>query len=461
MRWLAVVAALAAPACLVLSWILWHTPYPLSEGVALLEDVDDPSSFRFLDPSTAYYRPLFHLSLFGAWHLAPSLDGFLALVRLFHIVPAVGLIALLLVHLRPARLIDAAAASVAVAVLMGSPGFLDNVEIPLTYTIVGMLCALMVWLVMERDHAAWHGPAIVALTLIAIGFKEQGLVIVPVVVVAWWMGAPGVRRATAAAVIAIAVAYVGIRLGRSARWAPFEQDIGLWFTLVPAREAVDRFGTFPYWMYAYNGASTVANVLFAEPTAGVFRIIDAIVHGGVMPWQIVYLWSSIATTTVIAWWAIGTARRSKGDGWSREARVAAALATALAASGALSFNYSRDRLGGMALVFYAIATYYAVRALVDRAGGLPRYARTVAGVALLLVAFAWQVRVVHTLEFARRRSANSYREWITDLHQRREQSATQPVYLRIMEELAPQGTAEGLARPTRYPEWLFGILGPF
>jgi hypothetical protein len=432
----------------------------MSEGIALVEDVADVSSFRFLDPAVAYYRPLYHLSLYAAWHAAPSLDAFVATIRLFQIVPAVALVTMLIVHLRPKRPVDAAAATLAVAVLFGSPGFKDNLEIPLTYTIVGMAAALAVWMLLERDHRAWHGAAIVVLTVIAIGFKEQGLVLVPVVVVAWWMGAPGVRRSTALIVVGLGVAYVALRLLRSHDLPVFGQDIGLGFSQLSAAEATRRFGPFPVAIYAYNSVSTMANVLLAEPTAGVFIITRAMVSGDMRPWHGVYLASSIATTALIAWWAIAEFRRSSIGGWTQEARVAGVFIAALAASGALSFDYSRDRLGGMAVVFYALAGFHATRAFVNR----PKEQRliTAAGTAvfLLFLAAAWQVRTLHTLEHSRRLAANSHREWLTDLHERRVEFAERPVFIHLLEAFVPQGTTTGLAQPTRFPQWLFDVLGP-
>lgn len=459
--WTWVVIVIAAPVVVTLCAILWRTPYPLSEGVALLEDVSDPTSLRFLNPAVTYYRPLFHLSLFTAWHASPSLDAFLALVRLYHIVPVAMLVVLLIAYLRPARATEAAAATLAVAVLLGSPGLKDNLEIPLTYTIVGMAVVLGLWMLLERAARPWHGPAIIGLTLVAIGFKEQGLVLVPVIVLAWWMGSPGLGRWTALTVAAIAVAYVALRLGQGDGFATFEQDIGFGFTQLPTGAATERFGEFPIWIYAYNGASTVANVLFAEPTSGVFRITREMLFGEPAPWHFIYLASSVATTALIAWWAIGEIRRSLATGWTREGRVAGAFIVALAASGALSFNYSRDRLGGMAVVFYALATFFAVRAFIERPAHLTRRTGAVACTLLVLLAFAWQLRTIHTLERLRRLSANGQREWITDLRERRVEWAGRPVVIDLLEQLRTPGTSQGLARQTLYPEWVFKILGPF
>ncbi|MGH9202605.1 MAG: hypothetical protein ACRD2A_15380, partial [Vicinamibacterales bacterium] len=136
--WTVAVLAASAPLLWMLGFILWRTPVPLSEAVALLEDVARNPPSRFLDPDTSYYRPLFHVTLSTLWHHAGSLQATLASIKLLHIVP-VSLLALLFIwHIRPRTAIDATAATVAVAVLVGSAAFRDNLEIPLSYTTVGM-----------------------------------------------------------------------------------------------------------------------------------------------------------------------------------------------------------------------------------------------------------------------------------------------------------------------------------
>ena len=204
-------------------------------------------------------------------------------------------------HLRPRTLLNAAAASVAVAVVIGSPGFRDNLELPLSYTIVGMPLALIAWMLMNGQPRAWHAPLIVGLTLIAIGFKEQGLVLVPVAVVCWWTRAPGATRGLAATLAALAVAYVLFRLQWRSDWPIFEQAVGLGFRELEVPEATERFGAFPYWIYAYNAAGTIANALFAEPGRGVFRIVQAWSEGRAQAWQFVHVGSSIGLTGAIAW----------------------------------------------------------------------------------------------------------------------------------------------------------------
>src|SRR5262249_55285615 len=272
--------------------------------------------------------------------------------KLIEIAAVAGLMALFIWYVRPRTFIDAAAAAFAIAVLVGTPGFRDNLELPLIYTTVGMPLLLIVWILLERGHRAGHLPIILPLSILAVGFKEQGLVIVPVVLAAWWTGAPGARRATAVAIVVMTTIYLAIRLSSSGSWPAFVQDVGYGFTTLSPDEATTRFGTFPLAMYAYNVAVTVMNVLFSEPTAGVFTIVRHARSGELAAWEINHLISSAALTVLILWWGVGALRRNRGTPWTLESRVFIATVIAIAASGALGFNYTRDRLGGMAIVFY-------------------------------------------------------------------------------------------------------------
>lgn len=482
-HWRLVVLAVSAPLLVLLSLTLWRTPFPLSEGVALLEDVAQNPATRFFSLDTSYYRPLYHLTLSAIWHGAGSIDVALGGIKLLQIIPVLLLVLLFIWHLRPQTSVDAAVALVAVAVLFGSAAFRDNLEIPLSYTTVGMPAALAAWMVLEREHRRGSTAAIVALTLVAIGFKEQGLVIVPVVVAAWWAGAPGVRRSTAMAVVVVAVAYVGLRLTESGSWPLFQQDVGFGFARLSPDEATARFGAFPLWIFIYSAASTVGNVLFAEPTAGVFRIVDSIRHGRPVPAEVAELVSSVALTAIIGWWAVGVVRRAVREGWSADARLVLVTATALAGCAALSVNYSRDRLGGMALVFYGLSAYAALRAVSLRAlslraaslravslravslqAGALRSAHTsprrcaVAGALLMVLAGLWEIRAVGTIDYARDTARKNRREWLVGLPQRRGEFADRATYLRLMESLVEQGTDPAAPSPTRYRRWAARVV---
>lgn len=455
--------AVCAPVVAVLCLTLWRTPLPISEAMAIFEDVVNYPLTRFLIPDTSYYRPLFHVTISAIWHNAGSLEAALAGIKLLHIVPILLVITVFVWHLRPRTSVEAAAAALAVAILVGSPGFRDNLELPLSYTIVGMPVALLVWIMLARErrmiHPVWHQAAIVLLTLVAIGFKEQGLVVVPLVLAAWWTRAPGARGATAAVLVALTGAYVALRLIGRESWPMFEQAVGLGFGEMEPAEAAERYGTFPYLLYAYSGVSTIANVLFAEPTRGTFSIVRALVNGQSQPWQLVHLASSVALTTIIGWWGVRRLRDAARTGWSPEARVFVTLLVVLLASGVLSFSYSRDRLGGMAVPFYAMAAFYALRAAGERVLSAPRAAFAAAAVLLLAVSAAWQVRAVGTIERARFFATRNQAEWLVLLPERRLEFADRRTYLRIMDAMLEQGTGPDAPRPTRYPRWMSRWVG--
>lgn len=459
--WTTAAVALTLPFLLALCGTLWQAPFPIGDSVGIFEDVERRDAASFLLPSSSYYRPLFYLAISAIWHSANSIGEALRTVRLLHVVPVTAVVLLMVWHLRPRTAIEAGAALTAAAVMTGAPGFLGNLELPLSYTIVGMLAALLAWIVLERPRRAWHTAAIVLLTLIAIGFKEQGLVLVPVVVAAWWMNAPGATRAAAALVALVATVYIVFRLAYHDPSLPmFEQDVGYGFTAFAADEAEERFGAFPYGIYAYNAASTIANVLFAEPTDGIFRFVRAARDGASQPWHAVYALSSAATTLLIAWWAAG-AFRHRGAASRHDARLVVALVLALAASGALSFNYSRDRLGGMAVVFYALSSYYAVRAAASRAAVAAVPITAAAAILLMLVASGWQLRALYTIEFTKQRAVNSQREWITHLRRREADFAGRPVYLHVLRGMQEQGLAPLTVERTSYPRWFLGLLGEY
>jgi hypothetical protein len=459
--WTLAVAVVAAVAVAPLVAVLWRSPLPLSETVALLEDVARRTAGSFFIPDTPYYRPLFHATLGAIWNSGGSLETRLAAIHVLQIVPLLALVGALVAWLRPRRAAEAGAALVAVAVLLGSPGMRDNLELPLSYTTVGMPLAVVVWalLTVER-RKPWHLPLVLILMLVAIGFKEQGLAIVAVVAAAVVTRAPAASRGLAVAVGVLAIGYVALRLSWHARLPIFEQSVGLGFHEIEPREAIARYGAFPYPVYAYSALATVGNVLFSEPTRGVFSLTWTIGHGVAQAWEYVHLLSSAALTALIAWWGLRTVTRARVDGWATESRTAVALVLVLLACGALSFNYSRDRLGGMAVPFYAAAAYFAVLEAARSARGLPVARQRWITAGLIALGVLWGVRTVGSVEAIRAFSARNQLEWMTQGPPRRLEFAERHTYLAIMNELRPQGTAAGVPHAARYPGVLASLFGP-
>jgi hypothetical protein len=143
-----------------------------------------------------------------------------------------------------------------------------------------------------------------------------------------------------------------------------------------------------------------------------------------------------------------------------ERRAYTAMLIALLASGALSFDYSRDRLGGMAAVYYALAAFFAVRRL-----DLWRHANRMllgglAALVLVAVASGWAIRAYGTVEWVRRTSEMNYQGWLAQLAPRRQRFGDRHVYLQIMESMVSQGIDPSAPRPTRRPFWWASTLLP-
>src|SRR6185436_19436344 len=125
--------------------------------------------------------------------------------------------------------------------------------------------------------------------------------------------------------------------------------------------------------------------------------------------------------------------REAGQPWSLETRLIVGTVLAIGASGALGFNYSRDRMGGMAVVLLAIAAYFAVRTAGERIALQTSRVRVLgATICLALLASAWQVRAMGTIDSVRLRGEKVHREWLTDLQQRRVDYSGHTQYLRIL-----------------------------
>ena len=150
----------------------------------------------------------------------------------------------------------------------------------------------------------------------------------------------------------IAIAYVLFRLQWRGDWPVFEQAVGLGFGRWKFRKRQHASARFHTGSTRITPLSTIANALFAEPGRGVFRIVQAWSEGQVQAWQVAHVGSSIGLTGLIGWWGAAVASRRAQTGGRSSRAPSSHGAVVLLACGALSFNYSRERLAGMAVVFY-------------------------------------------------------------------------------------------------------------
>ena len=166
-----------------------------------------------------------------------------------------------------------------------------------------------------------------------------------------------------------------LRVARRGTPGITERSSGYWLSVLEPEELERRFGSWPYGFYAYNVASSVSSVLFAEPQSGVFVAVRAWLQDEVRPRLVIAFLSAVPTTALIVW-AIARlgrrtgAARSAGDDTSRG--VIFVAAAVIVASAVLSYAYTKDEIMSTAGVFYAFAAFHAFRAAIAYSPTAPR-----------------------------------------------------------------------------------------
>jgi hypothetical protein len=424
--WALVYVALFALVFFRISWSLGDT-YSHLAGPALSSWHD-----AFVDAFTARgreYRPFFTLGIKTAYEAAGTwLPFYQSLVLLLF-----GALLMLVVWLcRPVGRPRALAACVAVSCVCG----LHTSRIlfgfwPLNHyaaVMVMMLAAIGLALHPRTRPYDWLFGL---LMLIATLSLEFGILIVPVLTVLWWFGAPGISWRGVAAMLAAVVLYATIRFtfgdhsGELTLWA----DSGFGFQNLDANTLRARFGGTPWVLWTYNVAGAMLTVLFSEPRGGVYSFVESLLARDMETWQWFQVGSSALTTLVIAaglvrGWPWKEERRQgvPGDG-ERDRLLVVAGCALLVFGSVLSFVYARDRLGLAGGIGYALLLYVAVGSWMEKtgirdagsgirdAGSQSRWKRQAVHGVLLIVAALWVIRSAETWLQLRDTAWDYHVEW--------------------------------------------------
>ena len=384
-----------------ISWALGDT-YSHLAGPAL-------SSWReaFVDAFTARgreYRPFFTLGIKAAYEAVGTwLPFYQSLVLLLF----GALLALVVWLCRPVGRSRARAACVAVSCICG----LHTSRILFGFWPLNHYAAVMVTMLVAIGLALHprtrpHDWVFGLLMLVATLSLEFGILIVPVLTVLWWFGAPGISWRGVTAMVAAVAVYATIRFtfgdhsGELTLWA----DTGFGFQNLDANTLRARFGDAPLVLWIYNVVGTMLTVLFSEPRDGVYSFTESLLARDMETWQWFQVGSSALTTLVIA------AGLLRGWPWKERDRLLVVAGCALLVFGsALSFVYSRDRLGLAGGIGYALLLYVAVGSWLDRPGS-GRGRQVVTGV-VTLVAALWVVRSAETWFQLRDTAWDYHVEW--------------------------------------------------
>ena len=442
---------------------------PVQPSDALSELLDaqaSPSiatSFGNAVGTTSYLRPLRIAQIKAFFDLAQG--RYRLVYRGFHALLIVALIWLFVRALPVESPLDAAAAAVALTVLTGLHTFLGFLReaFPINHFLevaVFVLIALNLTLsnggLPRAGSRGWLIDMLAAITFAAAALTlESGVLIWVVIATAWMVGLRGVSSRGLVMVTTLLAGYFVLRFWYLDTGLPSltERTSGFFLERLEPSELQRRFGDRAFVFYAYNVVASVLSVLFSEPRDGLFVATRAWRGSDVHPHAYLTVLSSLAMTVAMAWAAVAWWKRRSPLG--RSGRLAIVAAVVIAANAALSFSYTKDDIIAVAGVFYAMAAFAAVRAVLEYAhtGGLVRAA--VVSMAMLALGSAWAVRssgVHHVMSEHAFRARNDWAELPMKWQREgRWPSTAEPVAL--IEGLRNDALAADVPNPQMVPEW--------
>jgi hypothetical protein len=411
-------------------------------------------SLRF---STTTLRPMRYLQ--ARWLLDAARRTnvtYNAVFRAAH-VALLGLLVALFVLVVPVKnWTDLAAFSVALLVLLGIHTFVAMLQeaFPVNHYAEVGVCALGVF-VIARQPPRWFFPVLVCLLLaFALSVIESGAM---VWVVAVCCAAAGMRGMTRSSVIAATLVLGAYLLARYALEISSPgiggHGSGFGATFYSPDELKQRFAAHPLPFYAYNIGGALLSILFSEPRNGVYSLAIARHAGGAHPVLIINVLSSSIITAVIVWYAATRIGRSRAV-WSDSERAFLVSCMVIIANAALNAAYMKDEIISVGGLFYAVAAFIAVRALLDTT---PR--RTLASGALIAVLLAtsaglWAFRAAGMHYVLRYDAFKTRNDWVEVLRpDKREDWPRDERELAITRAIRDEVIARRVASPSFMPRW--------
>jgi hypothetical protein len=469
----AAVLALAAVLAAAIAYDLWRMPVQVSDSLQEILDAQaSPSiatSFGNAIGTTSYLRPLRIAQIKALFDLANG-QYYRLVYRGFHALLIVLLIWLFVRALPIESPLDAAAAAVALTVLTGLHTFLGFLReaFPINHFLeIGVLVLVALNLtfsnhgVPRAGSRGWLIDLMAGLTFVCAALTlESGVLIWVVIATAWILGLRGVSTRGLVFVTALLAGYFVLRFWYLDTGLPSltERTSGVFLERLEPSEIQHRFGDRRFVFYAYNVVASVLSVLFSEPRDGLFVATRAWRGGDVHPQAYLTVLSSVAMTLTMVWAASQWWRGRAGGRESalgRSGRLAMIAVVILVANAALSFSYAKDDIIAVAGVFYAFASFAAVRTALEYAevGGLVRGG--LVSVMLLALASAWAMRssgVHHVMNELAFRSRNDWAE-LPMRWQQEGRWPKEPQPRALIERLRDQALQAEVPNPQMMPEW--------
>lgn len=389
--------ALGALTAVALAGSVYRVPIQVSDSLEVIQRVipmpSAASAFVYgLHSSPTMLRPLKEVRTRLLVQAGEALGGRYHLVfRGYHALAGAMLIALFVWVCRTRSWTDVAALAAALVVLTGMHTFvgLFRESFPVNHYLIVAVSALATYAV-AQSRGGWLADfAAIALLVSASLSFESGLLVWPVAVAAYLSGLRGISKRGIALMTIVVVLYGGLRVGYLGKQGAGvgERGTGFGAGALTGDEQVERFGNRPLVLYTYNVTMAATSVLLSQPQVGRFTVVNAWNDGPLPPVFIVQIASSLLTTALVAWFVF-----SRGPTGSRRWREPAPLTffAVLAVSALMSYSYAKDEIISTAGVFYALITYFAMRALFERRP--PAWVGALLIVLAIAVSSAWAIR---------------------------------------------------------------------
>ena len=407
--------------------------------------------------SPTTFRPLRYLQ--ARWLLqlvAATGVTYHAVFRGVHVALLLVLVLLFVAAISVRDWVDFAAFSVAFLVLIGIHTFPSMLfeAFPVNHFAEVGACALGVF-VLARHTPRWFVPVITcALLAFALTVIESGAMVWIAVLCCAAAGMRGINRTTVIATTILFAGYVVLRhvLGIS---SPGIGGHGSGFgdRFYSPEELASRFGAHPLGFVIYNVAGGLASLLFAEPREGVYSLLAAWRTREVHPVVVINLISSCATTALLIWYAVARLPRTRST-WSDVDRMFVAACTAFVVNAAFNAVYIKDEIMSPGGLLYAIATFVAVRALLE---SLPRLSVAAATLMTVLIAAdgaLWTFRAVGVHYQLRYHAFTTRNDWVEVLRpDRRDDWPRDPAQLALTQRIRSEALNRHATSPSFMPRW--------
>jgi hypothetical protein len=467
-RWRAASYAFALLVALGLGYFICKMPLQVSDDVSNMMKVHDLDLRGIyvseIHPGLVYLRPMIMFVINFAFELGRAAGGrYFETFKTFHVLQVV---AVLLLFVRPLKVRTAwefAVSCLAVTAVVGMHTFFGTIyeAYPINAYMTILICCMLAVNLVDGPPTPWRQIAAVALFAFAVLTIETGVLVLVCFVVGYAVGFRGVSLRGLAACAGALAFYLALRFVLLSGHMPGleERSSGFGFKGRDPAELIRMFGDHRLPFYLYNVASSVLTIPFAEPRAGVWRFVRALVQGSLSPPLVLYVVTSTVSSLLIASFIWRRRHAWLRRQWDHHDRLVLIALAVIVGNGVMSFPYTKDVIVSPAGLLYPLALFAAVRDLPEAAQrGI---ARRLTPYVLALLSLGWALRAV-AVPYGLWETAYRYQhqwvhidEWLVD-----QKLEYKPPQLQVIGRLRDQALRMPVPNPRdlgrlRRARWLF------